>query len=88
MEYPAARNCPRVSGMLSVRAKGTRKAEPMAERNTLGDMGSAQPAPSSTPPKPAASAVRQMVPALPGSCTPSSATTGFGSSSAFRGAGA
>ena len=56
-------------------------------RNPKGQLANAEyviyehPMPaSSSAPKPAASAVRQIVPTLPGSCTPSSATTASGSS--------
>ena len=49
---------------------------PMVARTPLGEKGSAQPGPSTTPAKPAASQVRMMVPQWPGSCTPSSAAMG------------
>ena len=44
----------------------------MVARTVLGAKGSAQPGSRNSPAAPKASAVRQTVPTLPGSCTPSS----------------
>ena len=51
---------------------GSRKQAPIEARTVLGPYGSAQPFTSRRPSAPRASAVRQMVPTFPGSCTPSS----------------
>ncbi len=45
----------------------------MQARNTLGLYGSQQPSDSNSPDRPNASAVRMIVPKLPGSCTCSNA---------------
>ena len=48
----------------------------MLPRSTLGLVSSAVPLSATTPAAPSPSAVRSMVPTLPGSCTPSSTSTG------------
>ena len=54
----------------SARSGGRPKIEPMLARTAFGEKGSAQPGPSTTGPPRRASAVRRMVPTLPGSPTP------------------
>ena len=56
------------------RATGTAKIAPIDARTALGPNGSAQPGPSATLAAPNASAPRRIVPTLPGSPTPHSAT--------------
>ncbi|MPN32709.1 hypothetical protein SDC9_180189 [bioreactor metagenome] len=51
---------------------GRRNTAPMVARTVLGAKGSAQWLRRNRPSAPKASAVRQMVPTLPGSCSPSS----------------
>ena len=55
-------------------ATGTEKIAPIEARTALCDHGSAQPGPSATELAPNASALRMIVPTLPGSPTPHSAT--------------
>ena len=54
---------------------GRRNTAPIVERTTLGENGSAQPSHNTTAPSANASAVRKIVPRLPGSCKPSSRST-------------
>ena len=60
------------SSSSSASQAGRRKAAPMVARMVLGPQGSAQWWSRMSPSTPMASAVRQTVPTLPGSCTPSS----------------
>lgn len=63
-----------MSASAVVKATGTFRIAPTEERIALGPNGSAQPGRSSTPLASNAAARRTIVPTLPGSCTPSSAT--------------
>ena len=59
----------------SVATAGSRNAAPMLPRSTFGLVSSAVPLSATTPAAPRPSAVRSMVPTLPGSCTASSTRT-------------
>jgi hypothetical protein len=59
----------------SASTTGTRSDEPAAERTALGFHGSTVPGSAQTSDAPNASALRTIVPKLPGSCTASSSTT-------------
>src|SRR5215471_1591934 len=58
------------------RATARRSTVPADARTALGPNGSAQPSSTATAGAPAAAAVRHSVPTLPGSCRPSSTTSG------------
>ena len=65
---------PGSSSTRAARATGSANSAPIEARTALGPNGSAQPGPSTTDAAPKASADRTIVPTLPGSPTPHSAT--------------
>ena len=69
------------------RQTGTRYTLPIVARTVFGANASAQAGERSAPEKPAASAVRSIVPTLPGSCTPSRTSSSPFSRESSGGAG-
>jgi len=84
MRTPRRRASRHTSSRLAPAATGSLNALPIEPRRAFHPNGSADPAVTTTPVAPAASAERMMAPTLPGSCTSTAHTTSAGCASSTR----
>lgn len=78
VDKPAARSSPSTRRTSRSRATGIWKSDPAVERTTFGDSGSTVSPAKITASAPTASAMRMIVPALPGSAVSTQTATNFG----------